>query len=81
MLIVSYPLLGIIFIIKAVTMLKVKRNGLMLKPENMQSITDHSEGIYNYFRGEECLNFHRSYDYLVNPAVGYVIADWWEEHK
>ena len=52
----------------------------MLKPGMTQSITDHSEGIYNYFRNEEGLNFHRSYGYLVNPTVGNVIANWWEEH-
>jgi len=53
----------------------------MLKPENTQSITDHSKGIYNFFRNEDGLNFHRSYGYLVNPAVGNVIADWWTAHK
>jgi hypothetical protein len=53
----------------------------MLKPENTQSITDHSKGIYNFFRNDEGLNFHRSYGYLVNPAVGHVIADWWTAHE
>jgi len=53
----------------------------MLKPENTQSITDYSEGIYNYFRDEDGLDFHRSYGYLVNPAVGHVIANWWTAHK
>ncbi len=53
----------------------------MLKPENTQSITDHSEGIYNFFRDDEGLNFHRSYGYLVNSAVGHVIADWWVAHQ
>lgn len=53
----------------------------MLKPENTQSITDHSKGIYNFFRNEDGINFHRSYGYLVNPAVGNVIADWWAAHK
>lgn len=49
----------------------------MLKPENTQSITDHSKEIYTFFRNEEGLNFHRSYGYLVSPAAGNVIADWW----
>jgi len=53
----------------------------MLKPENTQSITDHSKGIYNFFRNDDGLNFHRSYGYLVNPAVGNVIADWWVAHR
>jgi len=42
----------------------------------IESIEDHCEGIYNFFRNEEGLNCHRSYGYLVNPAVGKVIADW-----
>lgn len=42
-----------------------------------ESIEDHCRGIYNYFRNEQGLNVHRSYGYLVNPAVGKVIADWW----
>lgn len=53
----------------------------MLKPENTQSITDYSKDIYNYFQNDEGLNFHRSYGYLVNQAVGNVIADWWLAHK
>jgi len=52
----------------------------VLKPDNTQSITDYSEGIYNYFRNQEGLNCHRSYGYLVNLAVGHVIADWWTAH-
>ena len=43
----------------------------------INDIEDHCSGIYNYFRNEEGLNTHRSYGYLVNPAVGKVIADWW----
>ncbi len=42
------------------------------------AIEDHCHGIYNHFRNEEGLNVHRSYGYLVNPAVGKVIADWWQ---
>jgi len=45
----------------------------------IESIEDHCEGIYNFFRNEEGLNCHRSYGYLVNPAVGKVIADWWKQ--
>lgn len=46
-----------------------------------ESIEDHCEGIYNFFRNEEGLNSHRSYGYLVNPAVGKVIADWWKKSQ
>lgn len=47
----------------------------------IKSIEDHCDGIYNYFRNEEGLNVHRSYGYLVNPVVGKVIADWWQEQS
>jgi hypothetical protein len=48
----------------------------MLEFGIIESIEDHSEAIYNFFRNEAGLNVHRSYGYLVNPAVGYIIADW-----
>ena len=51
--------------------------GDMLKYGLIESIEDHCEGIFNYFHDENGLNCHRSYGYLVNPAVGKVIADWW----
>jgi hypothetical protein len=44
----------------------------------VETIEDHCHGIYNFFRNDEGLNCHRSYGYLVNPAVGSVIADWWK---
>ena len=43
----------------------------------VEAIEDHAKGIYNFFRNEQGLNCHRSYGYLVNPAVGKIIADWW----
>jgi len=46
----------------------------MLKLGLVESIEDHCHGIYNYFRSDEGLNCHRSYGYLVSPAVGSVIA-------
>jgi hypothetical protein len=42
----------------------------------IDSIEDHTDGIYNFFHNEDGLNCHRSYGYLVNPATGKVIADW-----
>ena len=51
----------------------------MLEYGIIDNIEDHSEAIYNFFRSDKGLNAHRSYGYLVNPAVGYVIADWWRE--
>ncbi len=50
----------------------------MLELGLLESIEDHSHGIYNYFRSDAGLNCHRSYGYLVSPAVGSVIADWWK---
>ncbi|MDH5649730.1 MAG: lipase family protein [Gammaproteobacteria bacterium] len=50
----------------------------MLKLGIIESIEDHCQGIYNFFRNAEGLNVHRSYGYLVNPAVGKIIADWWQ---
>ena len=52
----------------------------MLEMGLVKSIEDHCQGIYNYFRSDEGLNCHRSYGYLVNPAVGSIIADWWKCH-
>ena len=51
---------------------------VMLEQGLVESIEDHSHGIYNFFRSDEGLNCHRSYGYLVNPAVGSIIADWWK---
>lgn len=48
----------------------------MKKLKLLDDIEDHCHGIYNFFRNEEGLNTHRSYGYLVNPAVGKIIADW-----
>lgn len=46
----------------------------------VESIEDYTEGIYNFFRTDQGLNAHRCYGYLVNPAVGGIIADWWKQH-
>ena len=45
----------------------------------VDAIVDHCDGIYNFYRNEAGLNCHRSYGYLVNPAVGKIIADWWQQ--
>ena len=50
----------------------------MLELGLVESIEDHCHGIYNFFRNDAGLNCHRSYGYLVSPAVGSVIADWWK---
>jgi len=50
----------------------------MLELGLVESIQDHCHGIYNFFRNDVGLNCHRSYGYLVNPAVGSSIADWWK---
>jgi hypothetical protein len=50
----------------------------MLELGLVESIEDHCHGIYNYFRSDAGLNSHRSYGYLVSPAVGSIIANWWK---
>jgi len=50
----------------------------MLKLGLVESIEDHCNGVYNFFRSDAGLNCHRSYGYLVNPAIGSIIAGWWE---
>ena len=50
----------------------------MLELGLVESIEDHCHGIYNFFRSDAGLNCHRSYGYMVNPAVGSIIADWWK---
>ena len=55
--------------------------GHMLELGIIESIEDHSAAIYNFFRNNEGLNVHRSYGYLVNPAVGNIIAEWWRRSE
>ncbi|MFW2374207.1 MAG: lipase family protein [Gammaproteobacteria bacterium] len=50
----------------------------MLKLGIIDHLQDHCKGIYNFFKNDQGLNCHRSYGYLVNPAVGKVVADWWK---
>jgi hypothetical protein len=50
----------------------------MLELGLVESIEDHYQGIYNIFRSDEGLDCHRAYGYMVSPAVGNVIADWWK---
>lgn len=52
----------------------------MLDQNLVNSIDDHGRGIYNFYHSDEGLNCHRSYGYLVNPAVGSIIADWWRRN-
>ncbi|MBI3547235.1 MAG: hypothetical protein HY081_11695 [Gammaproteobacteria bacterium] len=47
----------------------------------VESITDVNRGIFNYFRNDRGLNVHRSYGYLVNPRVGEIIAQWWNQKE
>lgn len=51
----------------------------MLKHECVKSIQDHYRGVYNHFRNDTSLNFHRSYGYLINPAVARLVSQWWQK--
>jgi len=50
----------------------------MLTLNIVDSINDHCNNVYNYYRDKQGLNVHRSYGYLINPVVGKVISDWWQ---
>lgn len=52
----------------------------MLELGLVESIEDHYHGIYNFYRSNEGLDCHGAYGYMVSPAVGNVIADWWKHH-
>ena len=54
--------------------------GDMLKEGLVNTIEDHNHGIYNFFRSNEGLNCHRSYGYLVNPATGSIVSEWWKNN-
>lgn len=47
----------------------------------IEKISDHLGRIYNHYRSDEGLNPHRVYGYLVNPAVGQLIAEWWYRQR
>jgi pimeloyl-ACP methyl ester carboxylesterase len=49
----------------------------MLKHGLLESINDHTH-LTTYFRGEEGLNVHKCYGYMINEQVGAVVADWLE---
>lgn len=49
--------------------------GEMLELGLLESFSDHTE-IYNHFRGDIGLNVHKSYGYLISPAVANTIAAW-----
>jgi len=53
----------------------------MLKYNLVESIEDHCNGIYNFYRDDDGLDCHSSYGYLVNPAVGEIIAQWWRQNS
>lgn len=50
----------------------------MVRRHCVESITDVTDGVYNYYRDRHGLNVHKSYGYLVNRHVARVITDWWE---
>lgn len=51
----------------------------MVRRHDVESITDVTEGVYNYYRDGHGLNVHKSYGYLVNTHVARVITDWWKQ--
>jgi glycerophosphoryl diester phosphodiesterase len=53
--------------------------GQMVDGGLADSIHDHCGRVFNWFRNDEGLNVHRSYGYLVNPVVGRIVTDWWQD--
>lgn len=51
----------------------------MLEHGLLESLADNGEPMYGSFRNEAGLNVHRSYGYLVQPAVGRVVSGWIKE--
>lgn len=49
----------------------------MIDHQQIESITDWREDIFNHYRDSKGLNAHKSYGYLINPVVSKTIADWW----
>jgi len=49
----------------------------MIDHQQIESITDWREDIFNHYRDSKGLNVHKSYGYLINPVVSKTIADWW----
>lgn len=49
----------------------------MIDNQQVESITDWREDIFNHYRDSKGLNVHKSYGYLINPVVSKTIADWW----
>ncbi|MEN8207097.1 MAG: hypothetical protein ABFS24_13965 [Pseudomonadota bacterium] len=49
----------------------------MIDSQQIESITDWRENIFNHYRDSKGLNVHKSYGYLINPVVSKTITDWW----
>lgn len=49
----------------------------MVRSGLTDSIEDVADGIFTFYRNGAGPNFHRSYGYLVHPAVGAIVANWW----
>lgn len=50
----------------------------MLELGLVEEITDRLD-LQTYFRGQEGLNVHKCYGYMVNPVLGGTVARWWRE--
>jgi hypothetical protein len=44
----------------------------------VEEISDRLD-LQTYFRGQEGLNLHKCYGYMVNPVMGATLAEWWRE--
>jgi len=53
----------------------------MIELNKVETFTDYSKDVFNYFHGEDGLNCHRSYGYLINSVVATIIAQWWQDNE
>lgn len=53
---------------------------VMTENNLVDSITDTSKGVYNWFKGPQGYNFHSSYAYLAGPIVSNMITQWWNQN-
>jgi len=50
----------------------------MIKHGLVNKIHDYYKGTYNFYTGKKGYSPHHIYGYMVNPVLGSVIANWWE---
>ncbi len=53
---------------------------LMTEAGLLEELTDHSKGVYHWYKSPLGYNFHSSYGYLVGPVTSNIICQWWQNN-